>query len=250
MKFKFPLQKVLDHRKVKEDLAQKDFQEALMVLNDIKAKLTELENATHEAHLRVGILQKQGGAQGPALSQINDFLRNQKILIQMQQVKIFNQEKVVEEKRILLTQAAVETKIISKFKEKKFDVLVATTIIENGLDIKNANTLIVDDATRLGLAQAYQIRGRIGRAEHKAHAYFLYPSKVLSEDAKKRLEALQEATELGSGYFIAQRDLEIRGAGNILGKKQSGAVNAIGLNLYCQILNEAVEKLSIEVQPR
>src|SRR3989338_6148343 len=140
--------------------------------------------------------------------------------------------------------------VMHAFKEKKFDVLVATTIIENGLDIKNANTLIVDDATRLGLAQAYQIRGRIGRAEHKAHAYFLYPSKVLSEDAKKRLEALQEATELGSGYFIAQRDLEIRGAGNILGKKQSGAVNAIGLNLYCQILNEAVEKLSIEVQPR
>ncbi|MEK7519919.1 MAG: DEAD/DEAH box helicase [Patescibacteria group bacterium] len=133
--------------------------------------------------------------------------------------------------------------VMRAFKEKKFDVLVATTIIENGLDIKNANTLIVDDATRLGLAQAYQIRGRIGRAEHKAHAYFLYPSKVLSEDAKKRLEALKEATELGAGYFIAQRDLEIRGAGNILGKKQSGSVNAVGLNLYCQMLADAVESL-------
>lgn len=121
MKFKFPLQKVLDHRKVKEDLAQKDFQEAFMVLNDLKAKLTEMENVAHEAHLRMGTLQKKGGTQGPALSQINDFLCNQKILIQMQQVKIFNQEKVVEEKRDLLRQAAVETKVISKFKEKKFE---------------------------------------------------------------------------------------------------------------------------------
>lgn len=134
--------------------------------------------------------------------------------------------------------------ILRDFKDKKFDVLVATTIIENGLDIKNVNTLIVDDATRLGLAQAYQIRGRVGRSEKKSKAYFLYSSKLLSEDAQKRLDALQEATELGSGYLIAQRDLEIRGAGNVLGKKQSGAINQVGLNLYCQILNEAVENLN------
>jgi flagellar FliJ protein len=121
MKFKFPLQKVLNHRKILEDMAQKVFQEALMVLNDLKAKLSELETATHEAHMRIGELQKQGGTQGAALSQINDFLRNQKILIQMQNVKIFNQEKMVEEKRDLLREAAVETKIISKFKEKKFE---------------------------------------------------------------------------------------------------------------------------------
>ena len=135
-------------------------------------------------------------------------------------------------------------KIMQMFKEHKIDALVSTTIIENGLDIKNANTLIVDDAARLGLAQAHQIRGRIGRAEAKSYAYFLYSAKHLSDDAGKRLEALKEASELGSGYLIAQRDLEIRGAGNILGREQSGAINQVGLNLYCQILAEAVEKLS------
>lgn len=129
------------------------------------------------------------------------------------------------------------------FKDGKFDVLVATTIIENGLDLKNANTLIVEDAGRLGLSQAYQIRGRIGRSDKKAYAYFFYSAQRLGDIARKRLEALEEARELGSGYFIAQRDLEIRGAGNILGKKQSGAVNQIGLNLYCQILNETIERL-------
>jgi len=132
-------------------------------------------------------------------------------------------------------------KVMQSFKKREIDVLVSTTIIENGLDIKNANTLIVDDAARLGLAQAHQIRGRIGRAEKKSYAYFLHPAKHLSEDAKKRLAALEEANELGSGYLIAQRDLEIRGAGNILGKEQSGAINQVGLNLYCQILAEAVE---------
>ena len=128
------------------------------------------------------------------------------------------------------------------FKNKKFDVLLATTIIENGLDLPNVNTLLVADATNLGLAQAYQIRGRVGRSHKKAHAYFLYPSR-LSGNAKLRLQALKEAQEPGSGYRIALKDLEIRGAGNILGKEQSGNVNAIGLNLYCQMLSEAVEKL-------
>ena len=135
-------------------------------------------------------------------------------------------------------------KVMQSFKKKEINVLVSTTIIENGLDIKNANTLIVDDATRLGLAQAHQIRGRIGRAEKKSYAYFLHPAKHLSEDAQKRLAALEEASELGSGYLIAQRDLEIRGAGNILGREQSGAINQVGLNLYCQILAEAVEKIN------
>lgn len=136
-----------------------------------------------------------------------------------------------------------------RFKEGKFDILIATTIIENGLDLKNANTLIVEDAARLGLAQAYQIRGRIGRSDRKAHAYFFYPPQNITELARKRLEALEEAHELGSGYFIAQKDLEIRGAGNILGKKQSGAVNTVGLNLYCHILNEAIEQLTISTPP-
>lgn len=132
--------------------------------------------------------------------------------------------------------------IMRNFQEKKIDLLVATTIIENGLDLPNVNTLIVADATRLGLAQAYQIRGRIGRGHIQAFAYFLYPSK-LTEKAKMRLEALKEAEELGSGYKIALKDLEIRGAGNILGKEQSGSINQVGLNLYCQMLAEAIEKL-------
>ncbi len=132
-------------------------------------------------------------------------------------------------------------KTMEEFQNKKIDVLVATTIIENGLDLPNVNTLIVADATHLGLAQAYQIRGRIGRSHIQAFAYFLY-SKRLGEKADIRLKALKEAEELGSGYKIALKDLEIRGAGNILGKEQSGNINSIGLNLYCQILSEAIEK--------
>jgi len=133
-------------------------------------------------------------------------------------------------------------RVMAEFQDKKIDILVATTIIENGLDLPNVNTLIVADATHLGLAQAYQIRGRIGRSHIQAFAYFLY-SKRLSEKANIRLKALKEAEELGSGYKIALKDLEIRGAGNILGKEQSGNINSVGLNLYCQILSEAIEKM-------
>jgi len=133
-------------------------------------------------------------------------------------------------------------KTISNFQNKKVDVLIATTIIENGLDLPNVNTLIVADATKLGLSQAYQIRGRIGRSHLQGFAYFLYGHR-LNEKAKLRLRALKEAERLGSGYQIALRDLEIRGAGNILGKEQSGNINKVGLNLYCQMLTEAVEKL-------
>jgi len=132
-------------------------------------------------------------------------------------------------------------KVMSDFQNRKIDVLIATTIIENGLDLPNVNTLIVADSTRLGLAEAYQIRGRIGRSHIQAFAYFLYGSH-LSEKAKMRLDALKEAEELGSGYKIALKDLEIRGAGNILGKEQSGNINQVGLNLYCQMLSEAIEK--------
>lgn len=132
-------------------------------------------------------------------------------------------------------------KTMSDFQKKSIDVLIATTIIENGLDLPNVNTLIVDDSTRLGLSQAYQIRGRIGRNDTQSFAYFLY-SKKLSEKAEERLKALKEGEELGSGYQIALRDLEIRGAGNILGKEQSGSINQVGLNLYCQILSDAIEK--------
>lgn len=134
-------------------------------------------------------------------------------------------------------------KVMDKFRQKKIDVLLATTIIENGLDLPNVNTLIVEDATKLGLSQAYQIRGRVGRSSIQAYAYFFYRTRNLIAKAQKRLEALQEAEALGSGYEIAKRDLEIRGSGNILGKEQTGHINAIGLNLYCQMLNEAVHKL-------
>jgi transcription-repair coupling factor (superfamily II helicase) len=132
-------------------------------------------------------------------------------------------------------------KVMEDFQSKKIDVLVATIIIEAGIDLPNVNTLIVADTTRLGLSQAYQIRGRIGRSCLQAFAYFLYPKK-LSLRAKERLKALKEAEELGSGYKIALKDLEIRGAGNILGKEQSGNINKVGLNFYCQMLSEAVEK--------
>lgn len=133
-------------------------------------------------------------------------------------------------------------KVMEDFQSKKADVLVATTIIEAGIDLPNVNTLIVADATKLGLSQAYQIRGRVGRSHIQGFAYFLYPPRILPL-AHKRLKALKETEELGSGYKIALRDLEIRGAGNILGKEQSGNINKVGLNLYCQMISEAIEKL-------
>ncbi len=121
------------------------------------------------------------------------------------------------------------------------DCLVTTTIIESGLDIPTANTLIVDRADQLGLSQAYQIRGRVGRSRERAFAYLLYPSaEALSEDAAARLSTLADHTELGSGFRIAMRDLDIRGAGNLLGDEQSGHVAAVGFELYCQMIDEAV----------
>ena len=131
---------------------------------------------------------------------------------------------------------------MERFRNQEIDILIATTIIENGLDISSANTLIVDDATRLGLAEAHQLRGRIGRGATQAFAYFLYRPRHLTDKAAARLDALKEYADLGAGYDIALSDLEIRGAGNILGREQAGAVNKVGLNLYCQMLAEAVEQ--------
>jgi len=133
--------------------------------------------------------------------------------------------------------------IMDNFRAKKIQILVATTIIENGLDIASANTLIVDDATRLGLAQAHQLRGRIGRGSDQAYSYFLYRPRHVSEQAAERLDALRAYADLGSGYQIALRDLEIRGAGNILGREQSGSINKVGLNLYYHMLTESIEEL-------
>ena len=131
--------------------------------------------------------------------------------------------------------------IMQSFIDRDIDVLVATTIIENGIDIPNVNTIVVNDADRFGLAQLYQLRGRVGRSNHQAYAYLLYQAhKALSEDAKARLEAIREFTHLGSGLQIAMRDLEIRGAGNLLGSAQSGFIASVGFDTYCQLLAEAI----------
>jgi transcription-repair coupling factor (superfamily II helicase) len=132
-------------------------------------------------------------------------------------------------------------KTMMGFLRGEADVLATTTIIESGLDIPTANTLIVERADRLGLAQAYQIRGRVGRSRERAFAYLLYPSaEALTEDAAARLTTLADHTELGSGFKIAMRDLDIRGAGDLLGDEQSGHVAAVGFELYCQMIDEAV----------
>jgi transcription-repair coupling factor (superfamily II helicase) len=138
-------------------------------------------------------------------------------------------------------------RVMMDFYEHKFDVLVCTTIIESGLDIPNSNTIIINEADKLGLAQLYQLRGRVGRSDRQAYAYLLYkPDKNLSEIAEKRLAAIKEFTGLGSGYRIAMRDLEIRGAGNLLGQEQSGQMAAVGFDLYCQLLSRAVSELKGE----
>lgn len=144
--------------------------------------------------------------------------------------------------------------VMMAFLAGDYDVLCCTTIIESGLDIPNVNTLIVADADHLGLAQLYQLRGRVGRSNRLAYAYFLYRrDKVLSEVAEKRLAAIREFTEFGSGFKIALRDLEIRGAGNVLGREQSGFMVSVGFDLYCQLLEETVRELkgqpAVEPEP-
>ncbi|MDY6893523.1 MAG: transcription-repair coupling factor [Chloroflexota bacterium] len=137
--------------------------------------------------------------------------------------------------------------VMLNFAGSKTNVLVCTTIIESGLDLPNANTLIIDDADKLGLTQLYQLRGRIGRGVNRAYAYFLYnKGKQLTDAAQKRLKTIFEATELGSGFRIAMKDLEIRGAGNLLGPEQSGNMGAVGFQLYCRLLSEAVATLKSE----
>ncbi len=132
-------------------------------------------------------------------------------------------------------------KIMQQVIDKEIDVLVCTTIIETGLDISNANTIIVEDADRMGLSQLYQLRGRVGRSNRLAYAYLFYrPDKVLSEIANKRLRAIKDFTEFGSGFKIALRDLEIRGAGNVIGAQQHGFMDSVGYDMYCKLLEEAV----------
>ncbi len=140
------------------------------------------------------------------------------------------------------------SKVMADFDTGKIQVLVCSTIIENGLDLPNVNTLIVDNAGRFGLAQLYQLRGRIGRGKRQAYAFFLYHATKLTSGPKRRLQALNEARELGSGFQLALRDLEIRGTGSILGKEQHGQVAAIGLNLYTRLLSQAIEELKTGIK--
>jgi transcription-repair coupling factor (superfamily II helicase) len=142
--------------------------------------------------------------------------------------------------------------VMTRFVNGEADVLLSTTIVESGLDIPNANTIIIDRADRFGLSELYQLRGRVGRYKHQAHAYLLIPrhAQLLSE-ARKRITAIRQYSSLGSGFKIAMRDLEIRGAGNLLGSQQSGHITAVGFDLYCQLLKQSVAALKGEkVKPR
>src|SRR5213078_1600816 len=131
-----------------------------------------------------------------------------------------------------------------KFIRHEADVLVCTTIIESGLDIPNANTIIIHNADRFGLSELHQLRGRVGRWKHRAYCYLLLPSdRPVTPVAAKRLKAIEEYSHLGAGFKIAMRDLEIRGAGNILGPEQSGHIATVGYEMYCQLLEEAVRQL-------
>lgn len=142
----------------------------------------------------------------------------------------------------------IEDKMQS-FINKEYDVLICTTIIETGIDIPNVNTLIIYDADKFGLSQLYQIRGRVGRSNKIAYAYLMYkPSKILTEEAQKRLNSIKEYTELGSGYKISARDLEIRGAGDILGSEQAGFIDSVGISLYTKILNDEISRIESGIE--
>jgi transcription-repair coupling factor (superfamily II helicase) len=141
-------------------------------------------------------------------------------------------------------------RVMVGFWEKEYDVLVCTTIVESGIDIPNANTLIVERADLLGLAQLHQIRGRVGRARERAYAYFLYPrDRPLTEHAHERLATIAQHTELGAGMYVAMKDLEIRGAGNLLGGEQSGHIEGVGFDLYVRMVGEAVQQFKGEARP-
>ena len=139
-------------------------------------------------------------------------------------------------------------KIMVEFMNNQYDILVATTIIETGIDIQNVNTMIIYDADKMGLSQLYQLRGRVGRSNRIAYAYFTYRrDKILSEVAEKRLKAIKDFTELGSGFKIAMRDIEIRGAGNMMGSAQHGQMSVVGYDLYCRMLEETIKLIKGEV---
>lgn len=173
------------------------------------------------------------------------FLHNRVATIEHMKEKI---EDLVPEAKVAIGHGQMDKEdlegVMHRFVAGEADVLLATTIIESGIDIPNANTILIDRADRFGLADLYQLRGRVGRAERRAYALLLLPNDLISGgDAKKRLSAIKQYTELGSGFKIAMRDLEIRGAGSLLGTKQSGHIAAVGFELYCQLLHQSVEQL-------
>ena len=168
--------------------------------------------------------------------------------------KAMEVKELVPEARVVVAHGQMDEgtleRVMVDFADRKFDVLVSTTIIESGLDMPSVNTMVVDRADMLGLAQLYQLRGRVGRSGQRAYAYLFHPpDRVLSEEAYERLKTLGEFTDLGSGFKIAMRDLEIRGAGNLLGGEQSGHIAAVGFDLYCQMVTEAVSELTGEEPP-
>ncbi len=173
------------------------------------------------------------------------FLHNRVKTIDMMAAKI---RELVPEARVLTGHGQMNKDdleiVMHKFVKGEADVLLATTIIETGIDIPNANTILIDRADRFGLADLYQLRGRVGRAGEKAYAILLLPRDMMTAgDARKRINAIKEYTALGSGFKIAMKDLEIRGAGNLLGTKQSGHISQIGFELYCQLLRQSVDRL-------
>ena len=181
------------------------------------------------------------------------FLHNRVMTIEMMRSKL---SALVPAARIVVGHGQMEADeletVMTKFVNGEADVLLSTTIIESGLDIPNANTIIIDRADRFGLSDLYQLRGRVGRYKHQAYAYLLLPRHAsLLSDVRKRISAIKQYSTLGSGFKIAMRDLEIRGAGNLLGAEQSGHITAVGFELYCQLLKQSVSSLKGEqVKPR
>jgi transcription-repair coupling factor (superfamily II helicase) len=181
------------------------------------------------------------------------FLHNRVMTIETMRSKL---QTLVPHARIVVGHGQMESdeleEVMTKFVNGEADVLLSTTIIESGLDIPNANTIIIDRADRFGLSDLYQLRGRVGRYKHQAYAYLLLPRHAsLLTAVRKRISAIRQYSTLGSGFKIAMRDLEIRGAGNLLGSEQSGHITAVGFELYCQLLKQSVSSLKGEqVKPR
>src|SRR5260221_2029199 len=176
------------------------------------------------------------------------FLHNRVMTIETMRSKL---QTLVPDARIVVGHGQMDSdeleEVMTKFVNGEADVLLSTTIIESGLDIPNANTIIIDRADRFGLSDLYQLRGRVGRYKHQAYAYLLLPRHAgLLADARKRITALKQYSTLGSGFKIAMRDLEIRGAGNMLGSEQSGQITAVGFDLYCQLLKQSIAALKGE----